>query len=298
MVNSGKEGKKSMKKLSKIALLFIIGAIAFFTSGCGTQESYQATECLSGIDKDCEAGYAEINDITMYFEIYGTGDPLLIMHGGTGSIEDLQYQIFALSQVYRVIAPDSRGHGRTSDSDQPLSYELMAKDMIALMDLLGLQKVHVVGLSMGGTTGLELAINFPERVDRLVTIGAHFSPEGMPDEYRTFLETASVEGLTPPSIYKLYAPDPSNWPVLLEKLRVMYLNQPDFTRDELAKVQTPTLVMAGEYDGTVRPEHTEELYQMLGNAEIYIVPHAGHVAPTDRPEEVKKAILKFLGSEK
>jgi pimeloyl-ACP methyl ester carboxylesterase len=182
------------------------------------------------------------------------------MHGATGYIEDMKPQIFALSQTYLVIAPDSRGHGRTSDSDQPLSYELMAKDIIALMDLLGLEKVHVVGHSMGGTIGLELAINFPE---------------GMTDEFRAYVETTNVDYSRPEMVYQLYAPDPSNWPVLLEKLRVMILSQPDFTRDELAKVKTPTLVMAGENEDTVRPEHTEDLNQMLVNAEIYLVPYAG-----------------------
>jgi pimeloyl-ACP methyl ester carboxylesterase len=281
-----------------IGVIFVFGVMAVLIPGCRAQKSYQATACISEITGNCEAGYAEANDITMYFEIHGSGDPLLIMHGATGYIEDMKPQIIDLSQAYRVIAPDSRGHGRTSDSDQPLSYELMAKDMIALMDILGLEKVHVIGHSMGGTIGLELAINFPERVDRLVTIGASFSPEGMTDEYKDFLETTDVDYILPEMVYQLYAPDPSNWPVLLEKLRVMMLNQPDFTRDELAKVKTPTLVMAGENEDTVRPDHTEDLYQMLGNAEIYIVAYAGHVAPRDNPEDVNQAILKFLGSEK
>jgi pimeloyl-ACP methyl ester carboxylesterase len=292
------EGRKSMRNLMRITLIFVFGVMAFLIHGCRTQESYQATACLSEITENCEAGYAEVNDITMYFEIHGSGDPLLIMHGATGYIEDMKPQIFALSQTYLVIAPDSRGHGRTSDSDQPLSYELMAKDIIALMDLLGLEKVHVVGHSMGGTIGLELAINFPEHVDRLVTIGASFSPEGMTDEFRAYVETTNVDYSRPEMVYQLYAPDPSNWPVLLEKLRVMILSQPDFTRDELAKVKTPTLVMAGENEDTVRPEHTEDLNQMLVNAEIYLVPYAGHGAPRDNPEDVNQAILKFLGSEK
>jgi pimeloyl-ACP methyl ester carboxylesterase len=254
----------------------------------------ESTTCLSNITEACEAGYLEVNDIMMYFELHGSGKPLLMMHGGASYIEAFEFQIQALSQVFQIIAPDSRSHGRTSDSDQPLSYELMAEDMIELLDLLGVEKAYVVGWSDGGIIGLELAINYSERVEKLVTIGASFSLDGMTDEFRDFVETATAEENPAPVVYQLHAPDPSNWPVLIEKLRVLWLNQPNLTSDDLARILIPTLVIAGENEEVVSNEHTLELHQMLPNSELFLVPDAGHDAPVENPDAVNQAILEFL----
>lgn len=288
-----------MKKLNVLALPFLPALILVLTTGCKSVESIQSTNCISKITEGCEAGYAKVNDIVMYYEVHGEGEPLLLLHGGTGRIESFDHQIPVLAEHYRVIAPDSRAHGRTTDSDKPLSYALMADDMLELLDLLEVNKVHVVGWSDGGNIGLDLAINHPERVGKLVVIGANFSPDGLNDELVDWVEKATAETWSAGSheLYKKHAPDPSHWPVFIDKIKAMWLTQPNYTREELARVQAPTLVMVGENEEVVRQEHTEEMHQILPNADLKIIPNTGHLAPIEKPEEVNEAILEFLKDE-
>ncbi|MBC8334307.1 MAG: alpha/beta fold hydrolase [Anaerolineales bacterium] len=173
--------KKTIWKSQLVIVCVILGLVI---SGCGPIKS---TECLTQITENCEAGYAKVNDITMYYEVHGSGEPLLVLHGSSGSIEDMKNGVVELSKNYQVIAVDTRGHGRTTDSDQPFSYELFAKDFIALMDLLEIDRAHILGLSDGGITGLTMAIYYPDRVNKLVTIGANFTPDGLTDLEIEFL---------------------------------------------------------------------------------------------------------------
>ena len=121
--------------------------------------------------------YIDVNDIKVYYEIYGEGEPLLLLHGNSGSIENFIYQIPELSKHFKVIAVDSRAQGRTSDSDQEITYALMASDMSELIDKLNLGKVNVVGWSDGGNIGLELAFAHPEKVLKVVAFGANYTYE-------------------------------------------------------------------------------------------------------------------------
>jgi len=263
--------KKAIWVLQLVIVCVILGVVL---SGCGPIKS---TKCVTQITENCKAGYAKVNGITMYYEVHGSGEPLFILHGLGDSIETMKYGIIALSENYQVIAVDTRGHGRTTYSDELLSNELFAKDFIALMDILEIDKAHVVGLSDGGVTGLTMAIYYPDRVNKLVTIGANFSPDGMTDlviEYMSNPENIEWVSVTP--IYRKYAPDPSKWHDLIEKMWEMSLSGPNYTQDELGKIQAPVLVMLGERDNLIRVEHTEELDRMIPNSILNIVPKAGH----------------------
>ena len=123
--------------------------------------------------------YTDINGIRLYYETYGSGQPVLVLHGGTGSLEDMRYQIAALAAERFVVAPDSRGHGRSSDTDAPLSYGLMADDMLKLLDSLKIDRVDIVGWSDGGIIGLDLAIHHPERIRRRTGTGANYDVNGL-----------------------------------------------------------------------------------------------------------------------
>ncbi|HSR31256.1 MAG TPA: alpha/beta hydrolase [Anaerolineae bacterium] len=212
----------------------------------------------------------------MYYEIHGEGEPLIVLHGSADSIETMRNAIVPLAEQYRVIAVDTRGHGRSTDSDHPFSYDLFAKDIIELMDLLEIDRAHIVGLSDGGITGLTIAMTYPDRLDRLVAVGANASPEGLTEivvegmRYGAFFES------TPSYAYQRHAPDPSHWRNLTEKLRHMILSEPNFTQDDLAKIQAPVLVMIGENDRFIRIDHTEGLHRMIANSTLFIVPKAGH----------------------
>lgn len=240
--------------------------------------------------------YATVNGIKMYYEIFGKGEPLLLIHGGSASIESWFEQLPELAKHYRVIAPDSRGHGRTQDSTNDLSYKLMAADFAALLKHLKITNAIVVGWSDGGVIGLELAMSNPSLVKKLVTMGANFRADGMTEEIKAGL-AASGPNDHPPMLvegYKALSPDgPEHWPVIFGKLKNMWLNQPNYTKADLKKIQCPTLVMVGDHD-IVRPEHSVKLFQSIPNAQLCVIPGASHYAPIEKPKTVNGTIAQFL----
>jgi len=245
--------------------------------------------------------YANINDIKMYYEIHGEGEPLLLLHGGLGFIETFYNQIPNLAKEFRVIAVDSRGHGRTTDSDKPLSYSLMASDMVKLLEHLKIDSAHVVGWSDGGVIGIDLAINHPNRIRKLVVIGAHFRAEDMSDAFIQLIKSTTAETLEKDDrfkvmidFYKKMAPDPSHLPIFWEKIKHMWLTEPNYTEKELSNIKAQTLVLAGEDEEIVRLDHVRELSQAIPNAQLNVISDAGHSVPLEKPRLVNEAIINFL----
>jgi pimeloyl-ACP methyl ester carboxylesterase len=229
----------------------------------------------------------------IHYETYGNGRPFLVMHGGLGSIELMNYQIRALAKSHFVIAPDSRGHGRSSDSNAPLSYALMSDDMSELIDHLKLDRVDVVGWSDGGIIGLDLAMRHPNRVNRLVAISANFYVSGI---MGSSSDTESLDTEVPPPRlhYRLLAPDLAHGPVFYRKVVEMWRTQPHYTISDLSHIEAPTLVIAGESD-LVRRDHTDQLAKAIPKSQEFIVQGADHGVPYEKSAIVNSAILQFLG---
>lgn len=240
----------------------------------------------------------DINGISLYYETYGEGPPVLVLHGGSAFLETMHYQIKALADDHFVIAPDSRAHGRSSDADGvALSYAQMADDMIALMDLLRIQQADIVGWSDGGDIGLDMAIRYPDRVGRLVMYGSNFHTDGLvPDEPGSGTQSAhdAPEWDAVRAFYSDVAPDPDHWPVFHRKLMAMWSSQPRFTTDDLSGISSPTLVMAGEFD-SILDAHTREMAASIPSAVLVIVEGEDHFAPLSAPEKVTPHIVEFLG---
>jgi pimeloyl-ACP methyl ester carboxylesterase len=280
--------KASQMVAFRLAWLTIVLATAFYAinrAGAGKPEFY-VWEAMSG--KAHAGRYADINGVRIYYKTYSSGRPVLVLHGGLGFIEIMHYQIRALAANRFVIAPDSRGHGRSTDSDAPLSYALMADDMLKLLDSLSIDKADIVGWSDGGIIGLDLAMHHPDRVGRLVTIGANYDVDGL-------LHKPVFDGKIPPApgFYRRNAPGPAHWPVLYTKIITMQQTQPHYSLDDLGKIKAPTLVMAGEFD-VVRREHTNQLAKAIPNGREDIIKAATHNMPLDEPEVVNAHILQFL----
>lgn len=239
----------------------------------------------------------DINGIPVYYETYGDGSPVLVLHGGSAFIETMHNQITALADDHFVVAPDSRAHGRTGDADGvPLSYAQMADDMIALMDHMGLEKADIVGWSDGGNIGIDMAIRYPTRVGKLVTYGSNFHTDGLvPDEEGAGINSSpddpSWEVVR--SFYESVAPDPGHWPVFHGKLMTMWDTQPTFTKGDLGTISSPVLVMAGEFD-SIKETHTREMAASIPNGTLVIVEGEDHFAPLMAPEKVTPRIVEFL----
>jgi pimeloyl-ACP methyl ester carboxylesterase len=286
----------TMAKKTKIALIVIVvlvGALAaafyaFNRSAVGIPAFY-VWKAVSG--KAHGGQYADINGIRIYYETYGTGRPVLVLQGDAAAIEAVHYQISALAASRFVIAPDSRAHGRSTDSNQPLSYDLMANDMLKLLDKLNIAEADVVGWSGGGIVGLALAMHHPERVKRLVVFGAPYDVDGV-DLDRCPIVPADEEIAPMRDFYKRNAPDPNHWPVFFQKVAQME-TQIHYSVTDLGAIKAPTLVMAGEFD-CIKRQHTDQLAKAIPGATEEIIKGATHAAPILQPDVVNANILKFL----
>lgn len=235
---------------------------------------------------------AQINGVQLYYETYGAGAPVLVLHGGTAFLETMHYQIEALASDHLVIAPDSRGHGRSTDGPGPLHYHQMAEDMLALMDRLRVAKADIVGWSDGGIIALDLAIHHPERVGRIVTMGSNFDLTGLGTVGPAApADSPSVARLR--NAYQQMSSTPDHWPAFYAKVQAMWRSEPNFTRPELGSIRSPVLVMAGESDSIPR-EHTDALASAIPGAQKVIIPKAGHFAPLTHPDTVNATIVAFL----
>ena len=212
--------------------------------------------------------YAEVNGINLYYETHGNGPPLILLHGGLGSGEMFGPVLPLLAERHQVVVADLQGHGRTADIDRPLDVRLMAGDIAALVDHLGLAKPDVVGYSLGGGVALQTAARYPAKVRRLVLVSANLRPDAIYPEMRVQqgqVNAAAAEFMKETPMYQLYqrvAPRPENFPRLLTKIGEAMAQDFDFT-EEVRGLQMPTLVVAADAD-MAPPSHYVDVFKLLG----------------------------------
>ena len=251
---------------------------------------------------NAQAGkYIDINDIKIYYETYGEGEPLLLLHGNGGSIENFFLQIPEFSKYFKVIALDSRAQGRSTDSDKEISYSLMASDMAALIDKLNLGSVDVVGWSDGGIIGIELAYAYPDKIKKLVTIGANYSTKNyeanndhirMDSQDTLVIRSRKIAEKYKNTLERL-SPNPEKIPEIRRKLKTLMEEHPNFTEKQLEKIKTPTLVIVGDHD-IISLDHTVSLFASLPHAELFVIPGATHIVPVEQPGLLNSVIIRFL----
>ena len=232
--------------------------------------------------------YLPVNGLDMYYEVHGDGEPLLLLHGGAGSIPDKWIPLF--SPHFRVIAPEQMGHGRTADLvDRPFHYHDMAEDTFELLRLLEVESAVVVGYSDGGIIGLDMAIHHPASVSRLALTGVNPRFDGYTEENKEWVRALDPASEPVSERYRTLSPDGGNhWPVVLGRMKPMWAAEPSFTDAELARIAAPTLLIFGDRD-IVTPEHAVEMFRAIPGAQLCVVPDAGHgILPAE-------TVLAFLG---
>lgn len=213
---------------------------------------------------------ASVNGIDLYYETHGSGAPLIMLHGGLGSVEMFGANVAAIAKHRKVIGVDLQAHGRTADIDRPMRYESMADDIAALIAHLGLGQADVLGYSFGGGVALQTAIRHHDRVRRLVVVSQAYAHDGWFSEVRAAFQHFSgklAEMMKPSPVYQLYAkvaPRPQDFAVLLDKQGEL-MRQPYDWGDAIAGLP-PTLLVAGDADA-LRPAHVAEFYAKLGGGQ-------------------------------
>jgi len=230
--------------------------------------------------------YLNARGFKMYYEIYGKGEPLLLIHGNGGSISSMANQIPYFSRYFKVIVADSRAQGKSTDIKDSISYEMMTDDYNALLDSLHLDSAYVIGWSDGGNNGLLLAIRHPEKVKKLAVTGANLRPD----------TTAVItEGFTFISAFKesLQKEKQDENTKNTHKLLHLMEAEPNISTTLLHKIQCPALVISGDHD-VIKPSHSIEIYENIQQAYLWILPASGHGTCVVYKDEFNKKVHDFF----
>jgi pimeloyl-ACP methyl ester carboxylesterase len=299
------EEARMMKTIFKTALVVALTAIAvlFVDNGAGARGLNLEDNNPSSPGPDAQENehasgkYAEVNGLKVYYEIHGSGRPLLLLHGAFGNTEGWASILPALTKTHQVIAIELEGHGHTRDLDRPLTYEQMAEDTAQLLKQLKVEHVDMFGYSMGGTVAFGIAIRHPELVRKLVTLGSNvgkLKDAFEPQNYKLFQGLSA--DFAPPQLKKPYdrmAPDPTRWPTLVKKIKDLDNNFAGYSETEVRSIKAAALIIQGDHDG-VRPEHAVEIYRLIPNSQLAIIPGADHFILFTHPEKVLSLLVPFL----
>lgn len=227
--------------------------------------------------------YIDVNGVKLYYEIYGEGEPLLMIHGNGGSFACFENQVPEFSKHFKVILVDCRGRGNsTYKKGVELTFDLQVDDISLFLEKLNIPKTNVVGWSDGGIIGLMLAIKHPEKVTKLVTTGANIFPQGV--IHFDDMEKTAID---------LESKNTNHENDLAIDLNNLDLNYPKLNYSDLNVIQSKTLIMAGDHD-EIKSEHTLKIYESILNAQLAILPNSSHSTLIDNPKLFNEIVLDFL----
>ncbi len=285
----------SKKLLSSaiFALLAIIGIGAFITTQ--TEDVWKTVPFPATYPAPDSSDYAEVNGIRLFYAEWGQGDPVILLHGGLGSIEAWANQIPAIAAGNRVIAIDSRGHGRSTRDSQTYSYSLMTSDVVALMDRMSIDKAAFLGWSDGGIISLELAINYPDRISKALVIGTNYNLEGLDHS----METNPVFGKYFEKAAGLYAEisaTPDEFDGFVGDISKMWATLPNYSEEQLKSVKAHFTVVQALEDEAILDEHAKKLASLLPGATYVPIENVSHFALWQDPDQLNALIENFLAN--
>ena len=250
-------------------------------------------------------GYAPVNGLKMYYEIHGTGEPLVLVHGGGSTITTTFGQVLSqFAKTRRVIGVEMQAHGHTADIDRALSFEQDADDIAALMRHLNIEKIDIFGFSNGGSTAMQLAIRHPNLVRKVIVGSSFYKRDGIYPEVWSFIQQGTLDNMPQPlkDAYLKINNNQKGLTAMHDKDRQRMLDFKDWPAEALKSIQSPTLLLIGDRD-VVRPEHAIEMYRLIPNARIAILPsgHGGYIGEimsrrdnNPQPEFTVNMIEEFL----
>jgi len=241
-----------------------------------------------------DQGYVERDGARIWYATYGSGPPVILLHGGLGHSGNWGYQVPALlSSGYRTVLIDSRGHGRSTRDARPFTYEMMASDVSAVMDALHVEKAGLVGWSDGACTALILASKAPTRVAGVFFFGCNMDPSGTKEvEFSPMLKRCFGRHVKD---YARLSATPDQFAEFSDAVALMQKTQPNYSANDLAEISVPVAIVQSQHDEFIKREHAEYLARSIPNAEFIDLAGVSHFAPLQRPEQFNTAMLAFLG---
>jgi pimeloyl-ACP methyl ester carboxylesterase len=252
-------------------------------------------------------GRVEVNGMQMYYEVSGTGDPLVVLHGAYMNIPSMGAIIPRLAATHKVYAIEFQGHGRTTDIDRPITYPNLADDVAAFMDKVGLAQADVFGYSMGAAAGLQLAIRHPQKVRKLVAASVAYDVRGWQPAFLAFIPQMNVEmflSLPFAADYRKLAPNPDGFPALVAKL-IQLEKEPMAWEADVTALRTPVLIITGDAD-VATLEHSVAMFRLLGGggmgdmgeplpaSRLAVLPATAHTAVITQPDLLFALMEPFL----
>jgi pimeloyl-ACP methyl ester carboxylesterase len=239
-----------------------------------------------------QSGYAPVNGVKIWYAVYGSGKPVLFLHGGLGNSNYWGNQVPELAKQYEVIVLDSRGHGRSTRDADPYGYDLMSSDVLAVLDYLKIPKVALVGWSDGAIIGLDIAIHHPERLSKLYAFAANSDPSGVADisssdVFNAYIARGEKE-------YEQLSATPTEYQAFVDQIGHMWASQPNWTADDLKKITVPTWVVDADHDEAIKRENTEFIAANVPNAGLLLLPEVSHFAFLQDPAGFTESVEHFL----
>ena len=239
-----------------------------------------------------QSGLAPVNGIKIWYATFGHGPPVILVHGGLANANYWGNQVRALAPHYRVIVMDSRGHGRSTRNAEPYGYDLMASDVIGLMDYLKIKQAALVGWSDGAIIGLDIAMHHPERLSKLFAFAANSDPSGVADiahspVFNAYIARAETE-------YEKLSPTPHDYKAFLAQITKMWETQPNWTAADLHKITVPTWIVDADHDEAIKRENTEFMAANIPGAGLLLQPGVSHFSFLQDPDQFTADALHFL----
>jgi pimeloyl-ACP methyl ester carboxylesterase len=240
-----------------------------------------------------DQGFVSTNGGRIYYAVFGTGDPVIFLHGGLANSNYWADQISVVSKHYEAVAIDTRAHGRSGPSSMPLTYDLLASDVVAVMDSLHMQTATLVGWSDGAITALKFAMLYPQRTKKVFAFAANFDSSGLIPNggqavtFKEFVNRTEKE-------YGKLSSTPNEYRDLRAALRAMWSTEPNFNSVQLARINVPVWVVDGDHDEIIKLDHTEKLARLIPFSHLEILRQVSHFAMLQDPDEFNAILMAFL----
>lgn len=268
----------------------LIITAALMISGCSNPDNMSSqTTTEHEIKQDSTSGYVSVNGLNMYYEIYGTGAPLVLIHGGGSTIQTTFGRVLHdLARTRKVIAVEMQAHGHTADIDRPLSFQQDADDIAALLKQLNIEKADIFGFSNGASTTLQFAIRYPEMTNKIIVASTFYKKAGAPDWFWDMMSEPTFGGM--PQVYKdaflEINPDTNALHRMYERDVARMQSFPDISDEQMKSIKAPAFIIIGDKD-VVSPEHATEMLRLLSNARLAIIPggHGDYIGEITTPQD-------------